>query len=74
MKTRLLLVFLVAALALPTGAGASAPTPVAASVRDCHTYASYPNVLISSARNISCRSAVSDFRRYRVVSKQLLQN
>jgi hypothetical protein len=31
---------------------------------DCHVFASYPNVLISSARNMTCRSAARDLRRY----------
>jgi hypothetical protein len=34
-------------------------------VVDCHTWASYPNVLISSARNMTCRAAALDMRRYR---------
>jgi hypothetical protein len=33
-------------------------------VRDCHAWASYPNVLISSVRNMRCRAAKRDMRRY----------
>jgi hypothetical protein len=46
-------------------AGATAPAATAADVIDCHVYAHYPNVLISSARKMSCRSAARDMRRYR---------
>jgi hypothetical protein len=52
-----------------TGAASSAaddrPTARAAAVRDCHVYAYYPNVLISSAPNMTCRAAARDMRRYR---------
>jgi hypothetical protein len=34
-------------------------------VVDCHVYAHFPNVLISSARNMTCRRAARDMRRYR---------
>jgi hypothetical protein len=36
---------------------AIAAAPAHAAVRDCHVYADFPNVLISSARTMSCRSA-----------------
>jgi hypothetical protein len=36
-----------------------------AKVRNCHSWASYPNVLISSARNMKCKTAKRDMRRYR---------
>src|SRR3954470_15830476 len=50
-----------AILAIAAGIG----TDIAeAKVRDCHAWASYPNVLISSARNMSCRAAKRDMRRY----------
>ena len=31
----------------------------------CHVYAKYPNTLISSARNMTCRAAAQDMRNYR---------
>lgn len=37
----------------------------ASGVRDCHTYAFYSSVLISSARNMSCSEARQEMRRYR---------
>jgi hypothetical protein len=46
----------IAALAI----GAS-PTNVV----DCNAWASYPNIKISSARNMACRAAVVEMRRYR---------
>jgi hypothetical protein len=53
-----------AAVAL-SALSAGAPAMARAAVRDCHRYADYPNVLISSARNMSCRTAARDMRRYR---------
>jgi hypothetical protein len=35
------------------------------SVVNCHAYVRYPNTLISSARNMTCRAAAQDMRRYR---------
>lgn len=35
-----------------------------ARVRDCNTWASYPNVKISSARNMTCLAARTDMHRY----------
>ena len=52
------------AIVLPSAVTAS-PRATPAAVRDCHTYAHYPNVLISSARNMSCRAAKRDMRRYK---------
>ena len=37
----------------------------AITVVDCDLYAYYPNVLISSAREMTCRQARRDMRRYR---------
>ena len=42
-----------------------APNASSAAVVDCNTYAYFPNVLISSARNMTCRAAARDMRRYR---------
>jgi hypothetical protein len=56
----------ICALLVVPGAGA-ADTParaIAAEVHDCHIWASYPNVLISSARNLRCRDAAREMRRY----------
>ena len=50
---------------LATAAGALGAAPANAAVVDCHTFAHYPNVLISSARNMSCGQAAQDMRRYR---------
>jgi hypothetical protein len=36
-----------------------------ADVVDCNSWASYPNIKISSARNMTCRAAVLEMRRYR---------
>ena len=52
-----------------TGLAAAAlgalPPSAPAAVRDCHAWAHYPNVLISSARNMTCGAARFDMRRYR---------
>lgn len=48
----------------PSALAAGAPAGPA-QVIDCHVYAYYANVLISSARNMSCRRAAQDMRRYR---------
>jgi hypothetical protein len=65
---RLAMLAAVAALAVPVvsaDARAESSRAKAAAVRDCHTYAYYPNVLISSARNMTCRAARREMRRYR---------
>jgi hypothetical protein len=41
------------------------PAPAPAAVVDCHVFAYYPNVLISSARNMTCRAAARDMKRYK---------
>ena len=58
-------------LAAAVAAGAAQPASASAStlegasaVRDCHTWGYYPSVLISSARNMSCRKASKVIRRY----------
>lgn len=56
------------ALALTIGGATVAATPGVAHAKgvvDCDVYAYYPNVLISSARNISCSAAARDMRRNR---------
>lgn len=45
--------------------GLASPTASQAGVVDCHVYASYPNVLISSARNMTCKEAAREMRRYK---------
>jgi hypothetical protein len=70
---RLALASVVTAALAVTLAGLAAPTSAAAdgsaahqdTVVDCDVYAHYPNVLISSARNMTCRRAARDMRRYR---------
>jgi len=56
---------LVATLAAAPSLALLPAAPAPAAVVDCHTFAHYPNVLISSARNMSCRAARRDMRRYR---------
>ena len=46
-------------------AGASMPATGLAAVVDCDQYAYYPNVLISSARSMSCGAGARDMRRYK---------
>jgi hypothetical protein len=50
---------------LPASAAVASPDVGAAAVVSCHTFAHYPNVLISSARNMSCRAARRELRRYK---------
>ncbi len=49
------------ALATPTAAAAPATAP-GGHVVDCHAWAPYPNLLVSSARNMTCRAAARDIR------------
>jgi hypothetical protein len=48
-----------AALGVPSAAARSV------GVVDCHVFAHYPNMLITSARNMTCRAAAREMRRYR---------
>ncbi len=57
---RRVLVLLAFGLALTAGGAQGAP----AVVRDCHVYADFPNTLISSARNMTCKAAVTEMKRY----------
>jgi hypothetical protein len=59
-RIRLAAVVAVAAAVVPATAAQAR-----AGVVDCHTWASYPNVLVSSARNMTCSAARKDMRRYR---------
>jgi hypothetical protein len=59
------LIALLAALSTGVAGATAAPTARAAGVRDCHTWAHYPNVLISSVRNMRCKQAARDMRRYK---------
>jgi hypothetical protein len=52
-------------VALAGAALAPGPAAAADTVVSCHTWASFPNVLISSARNMTCRAARKDMRSYR---------
>jgi len=52
------------AIAAQGGSATADPTARLAGVRDCHIFAYYPNVLISSVRNMRCRRAAQDMRRY----------
>jgi hypothetical protein len=62
---RLVVAAVLAAVAAAALAAAPAPARVQDRVVDCHAWAHYPNVLISSARNMTCRRARRDMRRYR---------
>jgi hypothetical protein len=57
---------LVATTALVAGAvpASAGPSSAAARVRDCHTPVNPPNSYISSARNMTCRAAARDLKRY----------
>ena len=58
-------VLAVAAGALVAGAAPAAAAPATAAgdrVVDCHVWAPYPNLLVSSARNMRCRAAARDIR------------
>jgi hypothetical protein len=61
MRHRVTITALLAALAVP----AAGTTPAPAAVRDCHTFAYYPNLLISSARNMTCAAARRDLKRHK---------
>ena len=41
------------------------PPAAPAAVVDCSVFAHYPNVKITSARNMTCAAAARDMRRYR---------
>ena len=63
MRRPLTLLLPLAAVLVIAPPGAGAATVYGADVvRDCDTYASYPNVLISSVRNMRCRRARRDMR------------
>jgi hypothetical protein len=47
------------------GTAAAAQRTRPAQVVDCNVWASFPNIKISSARNLSCRAAARDMRSYR---------
>lgn len=58
-------IFLLSAIFLATpGSAAAGVTATAAALHYCHHRADF-NLLISSARNMSCRSAQREMRRYR---------
>jgi hypothetical protein len=56
---------IIAAVACTLLVGPAQAIARSSAVVDCHRWASFPNVLISSARNMSCRAAARDMRRYR---------
>ena len=65
MRRLALLTLLLATTAPLPAQAAQPPVAQAAGTHDCHTWASYPNVLISSVRDMSCRAAARDIRRHR---------
>jgi hypothetical protein len=62
-RTRAIAIVVAALAAAPASATAAAPAR-AAGVRDCHTWVSYPNTMISSVRNMRCKRAARDLRHY----------
>jgi hypothetical protein len=64
---RLLVVAVLGVFAASASAVAGFPATPAGrdAVVDCHVFAHYPNVVITSARNMTCRAAARDMRRYR---------
>jgi hypothetical protein len=64
MRGLFVLAFLSALLASSAGTAQSAPSASAAVV-NCHVWADFPNTLISSARNMTCRVAAAEMKRYR---------
>jgi len=63
MMRRLFVVCLIGLTIASTAAGSAAGA--ADAVRDCHLFVRYPNTLISSVRNMTCRAAQREMRRYR---------
>jgi hypothetical protein len=55
----------VAAVGVATAPAAGTAAARPADVVDCNAWASFPNIKISSARDMSCRAAVREMRRYR---------
>jgi hypothetical protein len=55
----------VALLASSAAATLGSPRATAGYVRDCNTWVWYPNVKISSSRNMTCGAARREMRRYR---------
>ncbi|CAN5331108.1 hypothetical protein BH18ACT12_BH18ACT12_05210 [soil metagenome] len=64
MRRLFVLAFLAGLLAMSAGTAQTAPARSAAVV-NCHVWADFPNTLISSARNITCRAAAAEMKRYR---------
>ena len=52
-----------ALIAVPAAAAQGDPGASTARVRMCHTWVYYPNIFISSARNMTCRKAKRDLKR-----------
>ena len=50
---------------LGAASASGAPHAQSAGVHDCSVYAYYPNVMISSVRNMRCSTAKRDMRRYK---------
>jgi hypothetical protein len=54
-----------AALAVVAAPAQASSDAQSARVRNCNHFAHYPNTKVTSARNMSCRRARRDLRRYR---------
>lgn len=61
---RFLPVMPVAVVAAFAATAAAAPA-MPQGVVPCHVWAKYPNTLISSARNMTCKAAAQEMRKYR---------
>ena len=61
-----LFVFSLCAGLLVVGAGMAQSAPsTRTAIVNCHVWADFPNTLISSARNMTCRAAAAEMKRYR---------
>ena len=65
MKPALVIALVVALGLVSAAAPAAERTARTAAVRDCRHWVSYPNLYISSVRNMSCRTARGEMRRFR---------
>jgi hypothetical protein len=64
MRQLFVVVSLVGMLTISVGAAQAAPS-TSVNVVNCHVWADFPNTLISTARNMTCRAAATEMKRYR---------
>jgi hypothetical protein len=55
---------LVLVVAVGAALGAGAAHAASAAVVNCHVWPDYPNTMISSARNMTCKAASAEMKRY----------